>query len=238
MSAEVNPSVEEEVPQEVATQPTETENVQEKPKESSSDARRRNDKEYNWAEARRKMQELEDKNRELAEKVGQIQRPASDVEDELDKLADDDIITKGQTKKLAKKMAMEIAQEVIKQREAATVDERLSLRYPDFAQVVSRENIETLKELEPELALTLSHNPDPYAQSVAAYKLLKKLGYGEEVAKSEEKDKALKNSQKPVSVNAATKQSAIGNAHLFENGLSKELKDQLWKEMQECKKRS
>lgn len=239
MSAEVNTSVEEEIPQEVP-QPTETENVQEKPKESAGDAKSRNDQEYNWAEARRKMQELERKNQELESKYSQLQKPHAPEEeiDELDKLADDDIITKGQTKKLAARMAQQIAEKIIKEREASTVDERLSLKFPDFAQVVTKENIELLKEQEPELALTLYHNPDPYAQSIAAYKLLKKLGIGADVeTKSPEKEKALKNAQKPVSVNAATKQSAIGNAHLFENGLTKDLKAQLWSEMQEARKR-
>lgn len=237
MSAEANPSVEEAVPQEEVTQPAQ-EAVQDKPKESAEEIRHRNDVEYNWAEARRKMQELERQNRELADKVTQIQQPKQVVEeDELDKLADDDIITKGHAKKLAAKMAQQIAEQVVKQREASTIDERLSVKFPDFAQVVSKENIELLKEQEPELALTLYHNPDPYGQGVAAYKLLKKLGIGGDVPKNEEKEKALKNAQKPVSVNAVTKQSAIGNAHLFENGLTKDLKAQLWTEMQEARKR-
>lgn len=239
MSAEANPSVEEEIPQEEVAQPA-TEAVQAQPAESQADKKRRNDAEYNWAEARRKMQELERKNQDLEDRVSKINKPQipEGEFDELDRLADDDIITKGQTKKLASRMAEQIAERIIKQREASTVDERLSLKFPDFSQVVSKENIELLKEQEPELALTLYHNPDPYAQSIAAYKLLKKLGYGAEVeTKSVEKEKALKNSQKPVSVNAATKASAIGNAHLFENGLTSDLKAQLWTEMQEARKR-
>jgi hypothetical protein len=72
---------------------------------------------------------------------------------------------------------------------------------------------------------------------VAAYKLLKRLNPGEDMAKSVEKKKAIENSQKPISVNAVSRNSAIGNAHIFENGLTPELKKQLWKEMEDARKR-
>lgn len=198
------------------------------------------DQAYNWAEANRKMKELDRQNREMQDKLERFERQKTQhVEvDELDKLGDDDIMTKAQAKKLAERVAQKAASEAIKQREAATVEERLSLKHPDFADVVSKENIELLKQTEPELALSLSHNPDPYAQGVAAYKLIKKLGLGREAEVSPEKEKAKINAQKPVSVNAVAKQSAIGNAHMFENGLTKELKGSLWKEMQDCAKRA
>jgi len=209
--------------------------VQEVRQESAQDKKKRNDAEYNWAETRRKMQELEKQNRDMQQEMSQLKKPKEEVDD-LDKLSDDDIITKGHAKKLAQKMAREISEQVIKQREASMVDERLQSKFSDFADVVTKENIDLLKQNEPELAFSLSHNPDPYAQGIAAYKLLKRLGIGNEV-KNEEKEKALKNSQKPVSVNAVGKNSAIGNVHLFENGLTKELKSQLWKEMQDARKR-
>lgn len=234
MSAEVNPSVEEETPEPVA-QATEPEVVQEERQETPQEKKRRNDTEYNWAETRRKMQELERQNQELKEYVEKTTaKPAPKEEiDELDKLSDDDIVTKAQAKKMAAKMAREIANEVMKQREAATVEDRLQLKYQDFAEVVTKENIDLLKQTEPELADSLRYHPDPYAQGVAAYKLLKKISTGQSSPPpSPDRDKAIKNSQKPVSVNAVTKASALGNAHLFENGLTPEVKKQLFAEMQ------
>lgn len=235
MSEEENTSVEQEA-QEVVAQATETE--QQPKTEVIAQKPAKDQQAYNWAEANRKMKELSEQNREMQEQLKRLQTPQAQVpqEDELDKLADDDIVTKGQAKKMAAKMAREIAQEVIRQRENATVDERLQTKYQDFAAVVTKENIEFLKQTEPELALSLASNSDPYTQGIAAYKLLKKVGIGEEMKPSVEKQKAEANSQKPVSINAATKKSAIGNAHLFENGLTKELKSQLWKEMQEARK--
>lgn len=215
----------------------ESEIAQEREAESQAQQRKRNDVEYNWAEANRKMQELQRQNKELAEAVQKMQQPKVAEIDELDKLGDDDIITKAGAKKLAEKMARQIAAETIRQREAETVEERLQNKYPDFASVVSRENIDQLKTNDPELAMSLHRlSDDPFAQGVAAYKLLMKLGYGDNMSKSVEKKKAIENSQKPISVNAATKSSALGNAHLFENGLTKELKTQLWKEMQQAMK--
>lgn len=202
-------------------------------------SRKRNDEAYNWAEANRKMKEMQEQNRQLADRLQKVEKPAmpASESDDLDKLGDDDIVTKSQVKRLATKMAREIAQDVVKQRDAATVDDRLQMKFPDFADVVTRDAIEELKQAEPELAYSLSSNPDPYAQGVAAYKLLKRMGGGSDMAKSTEKKKAQENSQKPVSVNAVSKHSAIGNAHLFENGLTPELKKQLWKEMEDARKR-
>jgi hypothetical protein len=238
MPDETEENVEQEVAQ--AAVPAEVGDSAEEKQKAENFAKKSEDQDRNWKEARRKMQELERKSKEQEEVIQKLQAPkASPVEDDLDKLGDEDIVTKGQAKRLATKMAEEIAQRLIQQRENATVEERLNLKFQDFNQVVTRENIELLKETEPELAMSLSHNTDQYSQGIAAYKLLKRLGIGaEEMSKEpvKEKERALKNSQKPLSVNSVTKSSAIGNAHLFENGLTPELKKSLWEEMERARK--
>lgn len=236
MSDEVEENVEQEVAQ--AAVPAEESASAEELQKAEAFAKKSDDQDRNWKEARRKMQELERKSKEQEELIQRLTAPKVEKEDDdLDKIGDEDIVTKAQARKLASRMAEEIAQKVIKQREASTVDERLQIKYPDFAQVVTKENIELLKETEPELAESLGYNPDPYKQGIAAYKLLKKAGLeGNPKGSLPEKQKAVQNGQKPVSVNAVTKQSAIGNAHLFENGLTKELKSSLWKEMQQAAK--
>lgn len=243
MSDENQESVEQEaqavLPAEESQRAEEKQKAESFAKKSSNE-----DQDRNWKEARRKMQELERVAKLQEEELQKLRapKPVPAFDDELDKIGDDDIVTKAQARKMAAKMAEEIAQKVIKQREAATVDDRLQMKFQDFTQVVSNENIELLKETEPELAMSLSYITDPYAQGVAAYKLMKRVGIGIEdsMAKevSKEKQKAVANSQKPVSVNAVTKQSALGNATLFENGLTKELKAQLLKEMRDCAKRA
>lgn len=239
MSEEENKSVEEQKPQAVAqATESESEHNERQDQAKEADSHKRNEVERNWAETRRKMQELEKQNKEMQEQISRMNPKAPAAEDELANLAEDDILTVAQAKKLATKMAKSVAEDVIKQREAATIDERMAFKYPDFAEVVSKENIELLKQTEPELAQSIYHNPDPNAQAVAAYKLLKKIGVKTNDQNAAEKKKAQENSQKPVSVQAATKQSAIGNAHLFENGLTSELKSQLWKEMQQAMKQT
>jgi hypothetical protein len=232
MSTEINESVNTE--QEVSSQPG-FEQDQQASASDISDSSDKNNPAYNWAEARKKMKRLEEENRAYKDEFEKIQLSSQNKDpspEYEEKYENDDILTASQTEKLAAK----IAEEIIRKREASTVDERLELKHPDFGHVVSRENIETLKETEPELALSLAHISDPYKQGIAAYKMLKRLGIYQETVSSPEKEKALKNSQKPVSINAVTKNSAIGNAHLFENGLTPALKKQLWEEMQNSRK--
>ena len=67
MSEEENESVQEETP-EAAAPAAEAESAP-KNEETQAQRKKRNDAEYNWAETRRKMEELERQNRELAERV-------------------------------------------------------------------------------------------------------------------------------------------------------------------------
>lgn len=229
MSAEVNVSVEENLEAVApATDSTEHNDVSTEVQENQQ--RKRNDAEYNWAEMRREMREKDQQIEELRQQFSKTEK------DDLVNLAEDDILTVGQARRLAKEMAKKVAEDAIKKRDAETVEERMQLKYPDYSEIVSKENIELLKQTEPELAQSLYHMPDPYSQAVAAYKLIKRISVKKEDSHSMEKRKVLENSQKPLSVNAVTKNSAIGNAHLFENGLTKELKGQLWEEMKEAMK--
>ena len=217
-------------------QPTETveQSARQDDTQTNQQDSRRTDAEYNWGETRRKLDMLERKTREQEDMINRLRQPQQPQEEDFSHLDDDDIITVKQHKNMSAKIARQVAEEVVRQRDASTVDDRLRLKYSDYDQVVTVANIDLLKQSDPELALSLQRlSDDPYAQSVAAYKMLKKTGHGTTVAPSLEKRKAIENSQKPVSINAVTKQSAIGNASLFENGLTKELKDQLWKQMQQ-----
>lgn len=218
---------------EAVTEPQASENTkgvrEEKPQNS---AIQRNSQEYNWAEANRTMKELQKSNREMADELARMRpKPAEEPE-----LAEDDLPTYGHVKKALKKGSDAITEEVERRVSAKLSSMTLKMNFSDYDQVVTPENIEYLKQTEPELALSLAHNPDPYAQGVAAYKLLKKIGPSSE-PQSVERKKAQENAQKPVSVNAVAKHSsAIGNVHIFENGLTPELKESLRKEMRECAK--
>lgn len=239
MSDDENVNVAEQLANTEVVQPSESENTAPERDDNASNnsESKRNDQEYNWKQASRKLRDLEKQNEELAKALNRIQKPEAE-DDELDKMGDDDIMTKAQAKKMAERMARQVSERVIKEREAMTAEDRVKAKFPDFDSVVTRENIELLKQSEPEVAQSLAMNPDPYAQAVAVYRTLKTSGLGRSDL-ANEKQKAISNSKKPVSVNAVSKgASAIANAHIFESGLTPELKASLYKEMQECARRA
>lgn len=226
--------------EEVAS-PTESESAHDDSNDHqrSLEQRKRNDAEYNWAEVRRTMRDRDQKIEELEKKLSQITNPQQQksVEDDLDRLAEDDILTVAQAKKLMKHVASKTHEESLRQYQASTAEERINLKFPDYSDIVTNENIELLRKTQPAVAKALAKETDPYEQAVAAYEVLK-LMTGQSVGNSREKKKAMENIQKPVSVQSVAKQSAIGNAHMFENGLTPELKKSLWSEMQEIIKRA
>lgn len=234
MTTEENPSVLSEVapPSEAAEQPAQQ---AETPDASSQPERKESDKEINWREARRSMEELRRQNQEMAGELEKLKVSSTPPQaDELANLRDDDIVTVQQAKKLAERHAKTVAEKAIREREAATLGDRIAAIYPDFDRVVSPENVETLRTSEPELYAGLQRlADDPLSQAKGAYKLLKKLGLGaesEDMARN--KAKIAENSKKPVSVQSVTKASpAIGDVHRFDGGLTPDLKKQLYKEM-------
>jgi len=181
------------------------------------------DKEFNWSEARRKISELERRTQEQENEIRGLKSNGQFSDDkDFSNLDDEEIVTAKQVR------------EALRRQEASTLDERLRLRFPDFDTVITKENVDLLQQQDPELALSLkalSH--DPYAQAVAAYKLLKRTGVVDMASKQPQKAKAIENSRKPVSVQSVTKSSAIAEANKFQSGLTPELRKQLWKEMQE-----
>lgn len=230
MPDDENQSVEAQSPQDVA-QPSDEGNVEVRQEEAPAVKPSRQDQDYNWAEARRKREELERQNQELAQRLRDLENKDEEVH-----LNEDDLPTYGNVKKVLKKSGKDLKEEIRREVKAEMAQTTLKLHYPDFDQIVTPENIELLKQHKPALARTLALNSDPYDQAVAAYDAIKMAGFGKEMPKSNDKEKAIKNAAKPVSVNAVTKNSALGNAHLFENGLTPELKKQLWSEMQQAMK--
>lgn len=183
---------------------------------------------YNWSEARRKMAELERRTQEQQELINKLQSQKNPEEE----LSPDDLLTVAQLNKVNAKRDQETLRELQRHKE-----EILRLRYPDLDQVLSNENLEIFEQQEPELAETLTAlQGDPIKMRIAAYKMIKKT-LVKDTPPSMEKQKAESNSKKPVSIQSVGKGSAIGTISAFENGLTPELKKQLYKEMQNAIKR-
>lgn len=129
------------------------------------------------------------------------------------------------------------------QNTAATTEIRLKAQYPDFDNVVSKDNIELLKLRHPELAATLiNSSADLYSKGVSAYSLIKNMGIAPEVpVKNYDAEKALaqKNMSKPrssISLSPQQGESPLHRANAFANGLTEDLKAQLRREMEEARR--
>jgi predicted RNase H-like nuclease (RuvC/YqgF family) len=186
--------------------------------------------EKNWKEARHALKELRRQNEELRAHLNQLSSKNQPQEEE--EVAPDDWITQ---KKLQRELAHLRAE--LKAKESETVVDRLKARFNDFDDVVSPENVEYLKENDPELALSLQAlKDDPYQQGLAAYKLLKKTDYYLNRDAMKEQKKIQQNQTKPPSVNQVRKGGPLAEANRFDRGLTPELRKQLWQEMQDARK--
>ena len=119
---------------------------------------------------------------------------------------------------------------------------RLKTQYPDFDNIVSRENLESLRLAYPEIAQTINSSSDLYSQAVSAYTMIKKLGIGVEDSFIEEKAAIQRNAAKPkplASINPQQGDSPLSKANAFATSgkLTDELKAQMLKEMNEFRNR-
>jgi hypothetical protein len=122
---------------------------------------------------------------------------------------------------------------------SSLVSTRLKMEYPDIEKVVTKENIEVLAAQYPELASTLSSSTDLYNQGVSAYTLIKKLGIMPEDNFQNDRIRTQLNANKPrplTSISPQQGDSPLSHANAFANGLTDELKSQLYKEMIEARR--
>jgi hypothetical protein len=244
--------------EQVQTQPEYTEQTQEQVQEASEEQKpqpKKKDAEYNFAQLRKEREEAQRRAEEAERRLNDIlelskqlkgsQSPEQKdaIEEELAKLSKDDLATIDHVDKIYSKREKTSRKEVdslkkeLNDIKAQVEEQRFRARYPDLDEVITAENIELLKQEDPEIAQLLASMPQGSNEQVTmAYKYIKRI-VPQKTPEPLDKKKAIDNSKKPISVQAIAKNSAIGNAHMFENGLTNELKSQLWKEMQDAMKR-
>jgi hypothetical protein len=121
------------------------------------------------------------------------------------------------------------------------VETKIKQQYPDFDKIVSKDNIELLRSLHPEIAQTINSSNDLYSKAVSAYTMIKKLGIVQEDNFQQDRDLAQKNAAKPKPLTSASPQqgdSPLSHANAFANGLTDDLKKQLYREMIDSAKKS
>jgi len=182
-----------------------------------------------------------------AKQPEKVEQPLEPEFDEQDFAIDEDALVEG---KYVKKVVSEIKSlkkqlETFKnQTSQISVEAKIKAHFPDFEEVVSKENVEILNAEYPEIAQSLKDTKDIYAKAKAAYTVMKKFGIGqidqELIMKQKEKIKAVANVSKPrplASISPQQGDSPLSRANAFANGLTKDLQAQLLKEMMEAKKR-
>lgn len=198
-----------------------------------------NSKEMNFAKLREKSEVAEKKSAELERQLKELlrreeerNRPAPvKEEDELSSLADDDILTVKQAKKLATMQAEQLINKTLEQRERATLPERVRGKFDDYDAIMTEANIKKLEQDEPGLAQACSVAPNPWE---ATYKIVKKFIVPQQETKAIKGDEKMKeNLSKPASVNSAGRQGPLNNANLW----SEASKEDLYKEMMQAANR-
>lgn len=208
-------------PQEEISQANQAQESQEHVQESS-------DKEKNFARLRETKEQLERENRELKAAMQNKSPPPEQKEEDFG--IDDDDLVEG---KVVKKLYQEIRslQSTYEQEKLASIPDRLRSKFSDFDSVVSTENIEKLKESEPELYGSIVSGNDLYGKGVAAYKTLKALGIYQDPTYNDQKKVVQQNTSRPLSTQAVKGQGALAEANIFAKGLTPELRKQLQQEM-------
>lgn len=121
------------------------------------------------------------------------------------------------------------------QSQESIVEARLKSKYADFDEVVNGSNVESLRQMHPEVWNTINSTSDLYNKAVSAYTLIKNLGISGPAPYEVEKSSLNKNFSKPRNSSSVSPQlgdTPLSRANAFENGLTEELKAQLHKEMQ------
>lgn len=122
------------------------------------------------------------------------------------------------------------------------LEAKLKAQYPDFDAIVKADNIELLKQNDPESALIIDSIPNIYTKALAAYKAIKAMNVNQaqEDIYAADRAKAQANAAKPrpaVSISPQTAESPLSRVNAFAEGLTPELQKQLLKEMAEARQR-
>lgn len=247
---EMPPLEEQEV---VEQQPVEQ--VQQAPQEQA--ASKQDLVQENWRLYREKTQQIERERDEALRRIKKYEEllekrtAPTQQEDEDVSLNPDDIPEWKHVDKRYKKLENKIkAQEERAAVESAEskrkldetiAESKIKSNFPDYFSVVTNQSIEALNIAYPEIAQSIKSTSDLYTQAAAAYNIIKNMGLsGETYAR--DKEIAQRNSVKPRPLASVSAQEGangpLSHANAFSNGLTSDLKKQLYQEMQEIRKRS
>lgn len=165
-------------------------------------------------------------------------KQAEPEEDYSDIGLDDDGLAEGKHLKKVLKEMRELKKEMQTYKMQSTndaVELKLKSHYPDLDQVITSENLQAVRAMNPDLADMINQTPDLYKRAKLAYDMVKQLGIYKDRSYSQDKAIAQKNAAKPrplASVSPQQGDTPLSKANAFANGeLSKDIKQQHYKEM-------
>lgn len=226
-------NVAEEIQQEAVVSPHGEPQAQDhSPEAEQKEEKVRYSKDENLYRLREAKEQLEKENREL-----RLMREKERSSDEDFSIDDDDLVDGKTVKKLYNELKeLKKFRTSYESEKQASIPDRLKTKYSDFEQVVTKENIDKLKQIEPEMYSSITSGSDLYTKGVSAYKTLKAMGIVKEDHYKSQKEQVHQNHSKPVSTQAIRGQGALSEANMFARGLTPELKKQLQAEMQDALK--
>jgi len=194
------------------------------------------DAEKEKARLERERQELADKLRQYEQTTQQPQQP----QDEEPDYGDNDFVEGRVLKKEITGLKKQL--EAFQQQQKITTDEeKLRRQYSDFDDVVNPENMELFKKKNPAMADIIARSQSSlFSRGEAAYRMIKELTHQVTDNHAQDRAKAHENMSKPRPLNSVSPQTGDGPlsmANAFANGLTDDVKKQLWKEMEEATKR-
>jgi hypothetical protein len=200
----------------------------------------------NFKELKQQMLRMQKERDVLARQLSEtIQRPqtfpADTLHTEVPYYKDDEYIEAKHVNALAKQLA-DVQNQLKQFKSQSTVslaEQRLRMEFSDFGSVFTPENCQTLSLLDPDLALSIDADSDPYRKAKLAYRSIKNMGIDTQDTFVEEKQRIQANAAKPKTMVPTAVQSGtspLSRAASFENGLTPALQKQLQREMAEARK--
>lgn len=123
--------------------------------------------------------------------------------------------------------------------QSQNLEARIRSDFPDFASVVTPDNITILKSLKPRQSALLDQSTDMYETAATAYEMIKEYVMPPEDKYVQQKQVAQRNAAKPKPVASLSPQqgdSPLSKANAFANGFTPELAKQLREEMNAIRK--
>jgi len=130
------------------------------------------------------------------------------------------------------------AKEALIQSKNMSIETKLKAGNPDFDKVVTKENMNILAELDPEMYEVIQNSPNLYAKAKTAYNQIKKYGIYTEDNYLPDKEMAQRNSNKPrpsASISPQQGATPLSRANEFSGGaLTDEARQKIHEETLRC----